>query len=197
MSIVLGVTGGIGCGKSTVCNILRDKYNAIVLDADKIAKEVMKQNDVISKIANSLGNNILNKDASINYAELSKLVFKDKKSLDSLNSIVHPIVMNIIENEIQKLNTHNLIVLDVPLPIKEFIQLCNYIITVWAHENIRIDRVKKRSNLSEDQIISRMKNQLSEKQYKEIADFIIFNNNSYDKLYLDIEEIINRIKKFD
>jgi len=194
---VLGVTGGIGSGKTYICNLLKENFNAIVLDADIIAKDIMKQENTISKIIEKFGDNILNSDKKIDSKKIAKLVFNDNNKLQQLNNIVHPLVMEEISNRINSISTNidsKLIVLDVPLPIKEFIDICDCIITVISYYETRISRVMQRSNLSKDEVVLRIKNQLDDEEYKKIADFIIYNDTDDKDIIKHLSNIVSTLE---
>lgn len=195
MSIILGVTGGIASGKSTVSEILNQKFNSVVLSADNIAKEVMQKNSIIELIKNAFGNyDILDENHNIDSKKLSKIVFNDDKMLKTLNSIVHPVVMENIKNRISALQEYDFIILDVPIPIIEFIRICDYIIVVLSDTPIRINRIIERNHLSEEDAILRIKSQLSNEEYKELADFIVYNNSDYNSLVINVEAICKFLK---
>lgn len=189
MAIVLGITGGIGSGKSTVTQILSEILNAPILDADKLAKQALTDKEIIDKIKNFFGNQLFDKKNTLNKSELSKLVFGNGKKLLELNKIIHPYVMKKIAESIKELSkNYNYILLDVPLPNAEFINLSDKILVVVANDQIRIKRAMKRLNLSEEEIKKRISKQMPIENYIKLADYIIKNNNTLEDLKTNLHE---------
>jgi dephospho-CoA kinase len=194
MSKVIGITGGIGSGKSTVSRILSEKLNAPILDADKIAKEAVNSPEIISKIKKFFGESIFDNPQIINREKLSDIVFSNENKLLELNKIIHPYVIEEIEKKVNELKQDNeYIILDVPLPNESFINLSDKIIVVVANEETRIKRVMTRSNLSEDSVKKRIEKQMPVENYIKLADFLIKNNSSMVDLVEKINEICEKI----
>ena len=194
MSKVIGITGGIGSGKSTVSRILSEKLNAPILDADKIAKEAVNSPEIISKIKKFFGESIFDNPQLINREKLSDIVFSNENKLLELNKIIHPYVMEEIEKKVNELKQDNeYIILDVPLPNESFINISDKIIVVVANEENRIKRVMMRSNLSEDSVKKRIEKQMPVENYIKLADFIIKNNGSMEELVEKINEICKEV----
>lgn len=192
--MVIGVTGGIGCGKSTVAQILSNKLNAPILDADKISHEAFSSNEILLEMCNFLGNDILDENGNIDRQKVSNIVFLDKEKLSKLNSIIHPYVMKKIESRINLLSKrYPYVIMDVPLPNKDFIRLSNYIITVWSDLEIRINRLQKRSNFTRDAIMARIKKQMSQEEYEALANFVVYNNGNIEELIKEIDKVTKNI----
>lgn len=190
-SITIGLTGGTGCGKTTVCSILQ-KYNAYIIDADKIAHSVIqKDKKAYFEIIDYFGNYILDDDEKINRGKLGEIVFSDKEKLSYLNQITHKyIVQEIIDkiDFIKNEKNYNYVVVDAPLLIET--NLHKIVDTVWiVHCSLetRLKRLKKRDNLTEDILLKRINNQTPFSQNKKFADFIIFNEEDSN-----LEEIIKQ-----
>ena len=141
---VLGVTGGIGTGKSTVSGYFRDK-GVEVLDADEISRKVTDVGGVaLPEIAELFGPRALTANGALNRKYVASLVFTEKKKLDKLSSIVHHYVLTTIGEEIAKAAERKvkLIVLDVPIPVKHgFVDVCNQILVVSSSDDIRLERL--------------------------------------------------------
>lgn len=192
MSIVLGITGGIGSGKSTVTKILSEILSAPILDADIIAKQSFSDSEIISKIKSFFGADIFDKENSLNKEELSKVVFGNPQKLLELNKIIHPHVMNKIAECIKELSNDNkYILLDVPLPNKEFINLSDKIIVVVANDETRIKRAMERLKISEEAIKKRIAGQMPVENYIKLADYIVKNNGTLEDLKNNVYELIN------
>ncbi len=181
---IIGLTGGIGSGKSTVAKM----FNALgvpVYIADKEAKELMNTDDrVKNQVIRLLG-----KDAYIN-GELNRpyiadIVFKHKSKLEDLNAIVHPAVANHFNNWKNKQTSDYVIKEAAILYENEGYKLCDYTILVLAPLEIRIQRVLERDQLTREQVLSRANNQWDDSKKIPLADFIIHN--------IDLEETENQV----
>lgn len=188
--MVIGVTGGIGCGKSTFSKLLSKVLNAPIIDADKISHEAFSSNEILIEMCNFLGDDILDENGYIDKTKVANIVFLDTNKLKQLNSIIHPYVMRKISGRVKALSKeYAYIIIDVPLPNDDFIKLSDFIITVWADLDIRIDRLKKRSNFTEDAIIARIKKQMPQEEYEALANKIIYNNGSIEDLENSIKDV--------
>jgi len=182
---IIGITGGIGSGKSTVARILR-VLGAKVIDADKIAREVTaKGQPALDEIVEYFGKDILNEDGELDRKKLGKIVFEDKEKLKVLNSITHKYVIERIINELERLKEENanIIVLDVPLPVEHgFLDVVDEVWLVTANKDTRIKRIMERSGLTYEEVIKRMEAQKSDEEYLKIADEVIYNDGSMEEL---------------
>ncbi len=180
--MVLGITGGMGSGKSTVTNILYENYCIEVLDGDIISREVIARVDVLKKITENFGEGILNDIGTIDRKNLGRLVFNDKKKLKILNQIMHKAIAFEIEERIRK-NKQKTFVVDVALPVKDgFLDVCDEIWCVMASFETRIKRLKVRDAFDEKQIINRIDSQPSDDYYIKIADKVLRNEGSIENL---------------
>lgn len=189
--VVIGLTGGTGCGKTTVCSILKT-YNAYIIDADKIAHNIIKNGTkAYFEIVEYFGKDILNEENEINRKKLGEIVFSDKTKLDYLNNITHKyIVEEIIDNIniLKQKPEYKYIVIDAPLLIET--NLHKVVDTVWiVHCSLqtRIKRLKNRDNLSEELLMKRINNQTPFEKNKKFADFIILNEDD-----TNLEQIIKQ-----
>ncbi len=194
---VVGITGGTGCGKTVVMELLRDRFNAGLIIADRIGHELMAPGGKNYRdIIDCFGNVILTSDATIDRAKLSRIVFHDKEALEKLNSVTHPNIekeiMDRIE-EMQKDEDISFIALEAALLIE-----CGYrkyldeLWYVYADEETRIRRLMEGRGYSEEKSRSVMRNQLREEEYIKNSDRVIDNSGSveetYEKLRLMLEE---------
>lgn len=194
MATVIGITGGIGSGKSTVSSLLSEILSAPILDADKISKNALKDKVIIEKIKSFFGASIFDSNDLLNKEQLSKLVFSSEKKLIELNNIIHPYVMGKISDTIKELaNESKYILLDVPLPNAEFINLSDTILVVVANDEIRIKRASKRLNISEEDVKKRMGKQMPISNYIKLADHIIKNNGTIEELKNNLYEFCEKL----
>lgn len=173
----IGVTGGIGSGKSTVCQIF-EHLNVPVYDADIRAKALMQDNPELKKqIRKTFGWDTYDEKDQLNRSYLAKVVFNDAKKLSTLNSLVHPAVFEDYRQWVAQQQ-------DYPYSIKEaalmfetdsFKEL-DKIIVVTAPINTRLERVVQRDNVKNDDVLKRMENQMSDRERIAKADFIIKND---------------------
>ncbi len=191
---VLGITGGIGCGKSTVSGYFRER-NVRVLDADEISRQVTDVGGVaLPEIAELLGSRAINSQGALNRKYVASLVFSEKKKLDKLSSIIHKYVLSTIAEEIVKEaeKKTKLLVLDVPIPVKHgFVDVCNQIWVVSTRDDIRLDRLVLRGMDRED-AKKRMAMQMTREEYEELGDVILVNDGTIDELILQVEEAVKK-----
>ena len=191
--IFIGVTGGIGSGKSLVCSLF-EKKNIPVFYADIIAKEIT-DNDLLvrQEIVDSFGSEVLDSSTKkINRKKLAEIVFADESKIDKLNSIIHPRVFDKFEEwkaTIPK-TSHYALVEAALMFESEMDELLDYVLAVTADEKVRIARVKERDKSTEDQIQSRMKFQITAEELLELSDFVLQNNGTK-------EELVSQINFFD
>ena len=192
--MIIGVTGGIGCGKTTFSNILAKKLNAPILDADKISRESMNSTEILTKICTFFSNDIFDKNGKIDRKKVALIAFSDENKLKNLNDIIHPFVMSQIKEQCESLkNDNEYIILDVPIPVKDFKILCDYIVTVWSDLDLRISRISNRSDMTNEEILARIKKQMPQEEYEALADTVIYNNSSIEFLE---DKATNLIKTF-
>ncbi|MBO4687355.1 MAG: dephospho-CoA kinase [Clostridiales bacterium] len=189
---VLGVTGGIGTGKSTVSGYFRDK-GVEVLDADEISRQVTDVGGVaLPEIAELLGMRAISSNGALNRKYVASLVFSEKKKLDKLSAIIHRYVLSTIAEEIAKAAERKvkLIVLDVPIPVRHgFVDVCNQILVVSSSDEIRLDRLVLRG-MDRDDARKRMAMQMTREEYEELADRVLVNDGTIEELYEQIDKYV-------
>lgn len=196
--VIVGITGGIGSGKSTIADWIIEK-GFPVLSSDGIAKELMTSNPEIKKqLIVSFGEEIYLEDGGLNKSMLSDLIFDPNQSkVKKINQIVHPFVIENIINQLEVLaeSGNKLIFVESALMFESgMAEGYDYIITVFADEEKVIERVNKRSKLSEEKIRTIMKSQLNPIEKKKLADFVIDNNGTVDELRTSFDTIISIIE---
>ena len=186
---ILGITGGIGAGKSLVSQLF-EKLGATVIDADVIARQVLeKDGGAYGKVVAAFGDGILRPDKTIDRKALAEIVFKEGEKLSLLNGIVHPAVFDAMEEQIQSAKT-DLVCLDVPLLFScDFPIACDKTLAVLAPKELRIKRVINRDNCTEEQALARMNHQLSDEEFKKRADLVVLNDGDEESLFQKVKEI--------
>ena len=189
---VLGVTGGIGSGKSTVSGYFRDR-GVQVLDADEISRQVTDVGGVaLPEIAELLGSRAITSKGALNRSYVASLVFSEKNKLDKLSSIIHRYVLSTIGEEIAKAAEKKvkLIVLDVPIPVRHgFVDVCNQIWVVNASDPVRLERLEGRG-MDRDDAKKRMAMQMTREEYEELGDVILVNDGTLEELYAQIDKAV-------
>ena len=176
MTKVIGLTGGIGSGKTTIANYFNEMGVPVYI-ADDGARNVMKSEDIIEEIKTSFGealfeNNILNR------AKLAEIVFNDKDKLAELNAIVHPAVKKDFEVWLLQHKSYQYVIYEAAILFESGrYKECDLIITVTAPEEVRIERVLKRDNTTREQVLSRMKMQWNDENRISRSNFVINNDN--------------------
>ncbi|NSW92290.1 MAG: dephospho-CoA kinase [Firmicutes bacterium] len=182
---VIGVTGGIGSGKSTVARILCD-LGAKVIDADKVAREITsKGQPAVEEIVNYFGTEVLNEKGELDRKKLSEIVFMDKGKLEVLNTITHKYIVDKIIRNLEKLKEEKveIVVLDVPLPVKHgFLDVVDEVWVVVASKDTRIKRIMERSNITYEEAVNRINAQKGDEEYLKLANEVINNDGSVEEL---------------
>jgi len=192
MTKVIGLTGGIGSGKTTIANYFNEMGVPVYI-ADDGAKNVMKSDDIIDEIKTSFGetlfqNNILNR------AKLAEIVFNDKDKLAELNAIVHPAVKKDFEVWLLQHKSYQYVIYEAAILFESGrYKECDLIITVTAPEEVRIERVLKRDNTTREQVLSRMKMQWNDENRISRSNFVINNDNLKNAK----EEVVKILKILD
>ncbi len=189
---VIGVTGGIGSGKSTIAKILCD-LGASIIDADKIAREItVKGQLIMEEIVGYFGTSVLDEEGELDRKKLSEIVFADSKKLEVLNCITHKYIADKIKDELNKLEESKakIVVLDAPLPVENgFLDVVDESWVVVANRDIRIKRIMERSKISSEEALARIKMQKSDEEYLKIADEVINNDGSVEELEKSIAKL--------
>lgn len=192
----IGLTGGIGSGKSTVAVILREKGLAVI-DADEMARlAVSPGTETLLKIVRAFGPEILNEDGSLNRRALADLVFKDSKLLLALEQIIHPKVQELTQKKRQELAASGAKVAfyDVPLLYeKKLEKQFDAVVVVSSGEEQQIERVMIRSAISREEVRRRIASQmlLSEKVKK--ANFVIHNDRDINHLRSQVDQLLSQL----
>lgn len=190
---IIGITGGIGAGKSTVCAEF-EKYGAFIVDADKISHQVTEKNGTAyQEIVEYFGESILKSNKEIDRKKLAGVVFSDKGKLEKLNEITHKHIFDKMKEQIS-LSNNELIILDVPLLFSaDFDIKCDFKIAVLANLKDRIKRVMERDNVIEEDVLKRISVQLSDEEMKKIADICI-ENDTYENMKNQVRSIVDIIR---
>ena len=193
----VGITGGIGSGKSTASKRMSE-LGAYVFDADKEAKQILAENEKIQEdLRNKFGTDLMDADNSINPKKLAKIAFSNEENQSILNAIVHPYVFDAIDERYNQVNERDdvpLFVVDAALVYESGIdQHLDYVVVVSAQYGARMNRALQRGTLMREDIQKRMDLQLPEELKVQMADFVIENIGDRDHLARQVDEIYQEI----
>ncbi|MBA3063644.1 MAG: dephospho-CoA kinase [Atribacteria sp.] len=193
--MIVGLTGGIVGGKSTVASMFKD-LGAKIIDADKLGHSViLPHRPAWKKIVNLFGKDILRNNLTIDREKLGKTVFTNQTLLKKLNEITHPEIIKMIKKEIDlvKNTTHNqgkILIIDAALIYEAKIdRLMDKIIVVYINEDEQVKRLTERNNLSKEEALQRIKSQIPMKEKVKMADYVIDNSSSLNKTKKQVEKI--------
>lgn len=186
--IKIGITGGIGSGKTTVCKVF-ELLGVPVYYADIEAKQILDSNlEVKKNIINTFGNSVLNDEEKIDKKKLASLVFNNKENLEKLNSIVHPAVREHFENWLQQHSTQKYILKEAAILFESgSYKLVDKVIAVVAPLELKISRTMQRDKVTQAEVELRISNQLNDDEKIKRSQFVIYN----DEQQLLIPQILN------
>ncbi len=193
--LLIGVTGNIGSGKSTVAQLLKDRGCACV-DADAAAHELYRIDEALRKeLTLAFGEEILSPGGEINRAVLAEKVFADKKELDRLNALVHPALSRYLRERIAALLAdHDCVVLDAALIVEwDMVAEMDLLVVVTAPEAVRLARLIKRGGYTREQAEMRLFSQMPESEKAARAHVVVANDGSYEDLKAKTAELWREI----
>ena len=185
--IRVGLTGGIGSGKSTVARLLAE-HGALVIDADQIAREVVEPGQpALKEVAERFGPDVITTDGSLDRAALAAIVFADAAALADLNAITHPRIAVRTAQLIAAAPDDAVVVYDMPLLVEnDLAEGWDHVIVVEADREVRVRRLIERG-LDEADIEARMSRQASDEQRRAVADVVIDNSGDLDSLRAQVD----------
>lgn len=188
--LVIGLTGGIGSGKSTAADLLAER-GAVVVDADAIAREVIAPDGPAhGPVLARFGPGVVRGDGTIDRAALARIVFADPASLTDLNALVHPAVGDVVESRLaDEAGGDRVVILDVPLLVEtdRARARCAAVIVVDCPEDVAVRRLVEHRRMVEADVRSRMAAQATREQRLALADFVIDNSGSRGHLAAEVE----------
>lgn len=190
----IGITGGVGAGKSTVLGFLETAFRAVVCEADKVAHMLQEPGEVCyEEIIEEFGCSILAKDGKIDRKKLGSIVFLDEKKLQKLNRIIHPQVKAYIrkKKEEEKVAGTQIFVIEAALLIEDhYEEICDELWYIHTPDEIRRKRLKESRGYSDARIDGIMKNQKSEEQFRKACDVVIENGEDFKETCIQIKEAL-------
>lgn len=197
MTVIIGLTGGIASGKSTIAHMFKEK-SIPVIDADQIAREVVEPGEQsLIKITETFGDQVLHPEGTLNREKLGKIIFANEEKRKQLNSIIHPAIRKrMLDQRDQYIAKEEpAVVLDIPLlfesKLTHFVQK---ILVVYVDEQIQQERLQERDELTEKEAKQRIQSQLPLKDKAKLADAVIDNNGSIEQ---SAKQLANILKQWD
>lgn len=190
----IGLTGGIGAGKSEVSRLLAS-YGAVLVDADVIAREVVAPGtEGLAAVAAAFGSGVLRPDGSLDRPKLGSIVFADKEKLAALNAIVHPLVRRRTEELEAAAGPGAIVVNDVPLLAENGLApLYDLVVVVDASDETRLERLVRLRGMTEEEARARMAAQATREQRLAVADLVIDNDGPLEELAPRVREVWERL----
>jgi len=193
-SKVIGLTGNIGCGKTTVAHMFED-LEVEVIEADRIGHQLLEKEKIKKRVVSIFTDSVLNGKGNISRKKLRNLVFKDKRKLELLNSILHPLMVKEIKKKI-RMSRSNLIVVDAAVLLEAgWDSLVDKILVVTTPYHTQLKRVKDQSDFSPVEIKGIMEAQLPQSEKIKRADFVIENDGSIDKTREQVRKIWEKLNE--
>ena len=193
----VGLTGGIGSGKSTASNFF-EAFGSFVINADEEAKKLISSNEIVQhELIAEFGTDIIDVSGQINKAKLAKIAFQDEDHQQTLNSVIHPYIYDSIDNQFNRVlknGKFDIFIVDGALIFESGYDVhMDYIIVVTALLKNRIERALGRKTLSRDEILKRINLQWSEEEKVNLADFVIHNDGSEEDLKNNVKSLIEKL----
>jgi len=192
--LCVGLTGGIGCGKSTVANLF-EELGAKIIDTDVIAHQLTQtKGKAIPMICSAFGSEFVKNDGALNRDKMRKFIFSDPAAKQRLEEILHPLILEQVKAQLLQLHTSPYTIIVVPLLLESpaFQQLIQRILVVDCNENTQTDRVISRSSMSETEINRIITQQAPRAEQLQIADDIIHNDSDMNNLVTQVTALHER-----
>lgn len=186
--ILIGLTGGIGCGKSEVSRLL-EKRGAVIVDADLIVRELQQPGgEIFLRMVEMFGEKVVATDGSLNRAAVANEVFKDADLLKKLNSLIHPVVRRVMNERIESHRaTDKIVILDIPLLVENPREGLDGVLVVDLDPQTAIERIVSQRNMSIDDAKARVSAQSTREQRLAIADHVVDNSGDRDALAIQVD----------
>ncbi len=192
--MIVGLTGGIASGKSTVSKMFKE-LGAEIIDADIEAKEISQREDVVSEMKNIFGNKILNENGKIDRNKIKEIIFSDKEKLKMLNNLIHPKVMEEFKKIKENADKNDIIIFDIPLLFETGMdKMCDKIMLVFVDINTQIKRMIERDNITEELAVKIINSQMSLDEKLKKSEIHIENNGTLENLREKAENIYRELK---
>ena len=194
MRKVIGITGGIASGKSTICQYL-EELGYPVIDSDAISRRLsQKGNAIHSAILKAFGEEYFLEDGELDRKKLGALIFEDSQSRELLNSVTHPLIVEEIKNLLQK-TKENIIFLDIPLLFEAKLwHLCDTILCVYTDLDTQLNRLMERDKITRELALKKIASQMSLEIKRDQSDYVIDSSGPILSTRTQMDELIKQIK---
>jgi len=193
--LVIGLTGGLGTGKSTVAAMFARRGTKII-DADAITRDLLAPGKKCVKKVAKIFPGVILKSKKISRSELAKIVFNNPRELQKLTDILYPEALKVVKSLISRYKHESFVILDVPLLFESgWDKITDTTIVVQARRAQQIQRAQKRLGMTRSNVARRLKNQMPLKEKCDMADIIIDNSRGLKQTRKQVDEIINRLRK--
>ncbi len=191
--LVVGLTGGIGGGKSEVRRMLANA-GITVIDADTLSRELSDSNvGIIKAIKEEFGEDMYDAEGRLRRKALAQIVFRDRKKLEKLNGIIHPRVIRAVERELEQRQARGekIVVVEAALHYEiKWNEAMDVMVVVYAPMELRVQRVQQRDGVDEANVRDRMANQLPLEEKVKLADYVIHNEGDLEQLSREVSKLV-------
>jgi dephospho-CoA kinase len=196
INMILGLTGSLGSGKSTVAEIIREVAGAFIIDADEITRRLQAPGGIAHKeIVEAFGPAILLPDGNLDRKKLADIAFGNEQELRKLNSIVHPLVLQEQKRLLEEHRNDSLVLLMVPLLYETGMEImADKVLVVTVNENVREERLARRSGMNADEVSRRLKAQMDQAEKAQRADFVVDNSGTIEKTRSQVEAVLKELR---
>ena len=190
MAIIIGLSGGIASGKTTVANLFHEHFNIDIVDADIVAREVVALgSEGLKQIATHFGEEVLLEDGALNRAKLREVIFTDPTEKQWLNELLHPMIRDKIDSDLSKVKSPYALLV-APLLVENQMQgMADRVLIVDVPTEVQIERTMSRDNVSKEQVTAILKSQASREQRLAVADDVIKNHPKNQELLPQITDL--------
>lgn len=190
--MVLGLTGGVGAGKSRILDLFSHDYGAQVIQADLVARKLEDPGQPgLTGLVSLFGAGILQKDGTLDRKGFADRIFGNPEALKRVNALIHPLTWNEIKRQIRE-SSAELIVVEAALFDERSREVCQYLLYVDTQDEIRIQRLMENRGYSREKCLDIMKNQADRNDFLKLADFVIDNSGSLEESRLQIRRILKK-----
>ena len=189
---VIGLTGGVGAGKSTVLSFLQEKYGFYVIQADLTARSLMEPGkDAYKAVCAFLGPVILQENGQIDRKVMADIIFKDPLKREEIDRLTHPLVWEAVREEAREHALQQPVVIEAAIPSKEFRDICDEMWYLYTSEENRISRLMESRGYSLEKSMAIMESQASDEEFRALADAVIDNNHSQECTAAQVRELLH------
>lgn len=190
---VLGITGGVGAGKSRVLDILKEDHHARIIQADQVAKELEEPGQPgLAALVERFGTGILDQEGRLDRERFARMIFQDEQTLRAVNEIIHPLTWKTIKDRVAETDA-GLVAVEAALFDERSREICQYLVFVDTSRENRIKRLMENRGYSRERCLDIMKNQPGRETFLELADHVIDNNGDLSQVRRQISKMLEEI----